>query len=86
MVSRMSILEQYEKERLAQVDGVVHVRVVEGMGTGFYGEQKGLYLFSADSQSFGLHHDGRERHGASVFSNAAISSLPTERRHSGNNR
>ena len=26
-------------------------------------EQKGLYLFSADSQSFGLHHDGRERHG-----------------------
>ena len=33
------------------------------MGTGFYGEQKGLYLFSADSQSFGLHHDGRERHG-----------------------
>ena len=33
------------------------------MGTGFYGEQKGLYLFSAYSQCFGLHHDGRERHG-----------------------
>lgn len=34
------------------------------MGTGFYGEQKGLYLFSAYSQCFGLHHDGGECNGS----------------------
>ena len=50
-------LEQDEEKRLAQIDRVIHIRVIERMRTGFYRKKEGLHLFLSHSQRFCLDDD-----------------------------
>ena len=56
-------LEQNEEKRLAQIDRVIHIRIIKRMRIGFHWKKERLYLFLPHTQCFSLYNDGRQCYG-----------------------
>ena len=63
VTSRISIWNRTKKKRLAQIDRVIHIRIIKRMCIGFYRKKERLYLFLPHTQCFSLYNDGRQCYG-----------------------